>query len=196
MSIVLRRCAPARVLLCALLVFLSGGAGLAAAASSCGGDMPAIQLRIVAAGIAPDIDRTTVIRVYDDGCTQVHRPAYRRDAGEYRLDLDKSALDTLRSRVDRPALRSFDAKRLRSELAAADKKTVETGSALHSEPDADYYELRWVSAGKVASAGWAGLPAAAARHENATLKQMAEAVQAIESLAARSGAVRIEGGTP
>ena len=196
MSIVPRRHAPARVSLCALLVFLSGGADAGLAASPCAGGLPALELRIVAAGIAPDIDRTTVVRVYDDGCAQVHRPAYRRDAGEYRVDLDAAALAALRSRVDRPALRDFDAKRLRGELAAADRKTAAAGSPVQSEPDADYYELRWLGAGKSASAGWAGLPAAALRYDNATLKQMAEAARALEALAGSSRAVRIEGGTP
>lgn len=196
MSIVQRRRAPARVLLCAPLLFLACGAGPVAAASPCAGGTPAIELRIVASGIAPDLDRTTVIQVHDDGCAQVHRPAYRRDAGEYRLDLDLAALGALRGRVDRPALRNFDAKRVRSELAAADKKAAEAGAVVQSEPDGDYYELRWFSAGKTASAGWAGLPAAAARYDNATLKQMADAAQALEALAGRSGAVRIDGGTP
>ena len=88
-------------------------------------------MRIVAVGIAPDADRTTVVSVYADGCAQVHRPGYRRDAGDYRLDLDTSALDALRKRVERPALRSFDAKRLRSELAVADRKKADAGEVLH-----------------------------------------------------------------
>jgi hypothetical protein len=197
MSVGMRRCLPVRVVLCALLVFLFGGAGLAVAASPCTGNGPAIELRIVAGGIAPDIDRTTLVSVYDDGCTWVHRPSYRRDAGEYRVDLDTAALDALQRRVDQPALRGFDAKRLSRELAAADRKKADGSASRQSEPDGDYYELRWHSAGKAASAGWTALPAAAAQYaDNETLQQMAAAVRALEALASRSDAKRIGGGTP
>lgn len=197
MSVGVCRCLPVRVVLCALLVFLSSRTGLAVAASPCTGGGPAIELRIVAGGIAPDLDRTTSVSVYDDGCTRVHRPGYRRDAGDYRLDLDKAALDALRRRVDQPALRGFDAKRLSDALAAAERRKAGAGSTRQSEPDGDYYELRWHSAGKAASAGWAALPAAAAQYaDNETLQQMAAAVRALEALAGRSDATRIDGGTP
>lgn len=196
MSIVLRRFSPVRVLLC-VLAGLCAGSGDAAAAAPCPGAAPAVELRIVAGGIAPELDRTTVVEVHDDGCVQVHRPGYRRDAGEYRLDLDPAALANLRSRVEHPAVRAFDAKRLGNELAAADRKRTDAGATHLSEPDADYYELRWLSAGKAASAGWPGLPAVAANHaDNATLKHLATAAQALEALAGRSDAQRIDGGTP
>lgn len=194
MSVGVCRYLPVRVVLCALLVFLSSGAG---AASPCTGGTPAMELRIVAGGISPDFDRTTLVSVYDDGCAQVHRPSYRRDAGEYRVDLDRAALDALRRRVDQPALQGFDAKRLSGELAASDRKKADGKASRHIEPDGDYYELRWQSGGKAATAGWTALPTVAAQYaDNKTLQQMAAAVRALEALASRSDAKRIAGGTP
>jgi hypothetical protein len=188
--------APRQCLRAALMffVFLSGAAS---AASPCAaGTEPDMELRVVAAGIAPDADRTTVVRVYDDGCAQVHRPAYRRDAGEFRVDLDKAALAALRTSVDRSALRSFDAKRLGAELAAS-QKNADGVTQRYIEADADRYEIRWLNAGKRASVAWDGVPAYAEQFpDNSTLQQMLGAVKALQALADRADAGRIEGGTP
>jgi hypothetical protein len=176
------------------------GLSVAQAAAPCaGGDGPVMELRVVAAALAPETDRSLVVSVFDDGCVQLHRPAYRRDAGDYRLDLDATALAALRSRVDQPVLRSFDARRVQAELAAAQRKrmTEDGREQRYSELDADRYEIRWRSGSKRSAAAWAGLPAYADSYpENQTLKTFHNAAKALQALAERSDAQRIAGDRP
>lgn len=182
------------------LLLCLGGPSLVQAASPCaGGAAPALELRVVAAALAPDSDRSLTVRVFDDGCAQVHRPAYRRDAGEFRLDLEPAALEALRLEVDQPALRSFDAKRVHEELAAARRKRdAADGRALRSsELDADLYEIRWRSGSKRSTAAWTGLPDPAdAAAGTASLQAFRSAVTALQALAERSDAVRVDGAQP
>jgi hypothetical protein len=83
-----------------LLSWVVGISAANAAPPCAGGGEPAMELRITATALAPETDRTLVVSVFDDGCVRVHRPAYRRDADEFRLDLDTAALT------------AFDAKRV------------------------------------------------------------------------------------
>jgi hypothetical protein len=190
------------------------GASTASAAPPCaGGEGPATELRVVAAALAPETDRSLVVSVFDDGCVQVHRPAYRRDAGDFRVDLDAAALDALRSRVDQSALRAFDAKRVQADIAAAQRKphphpilplkeraslaTDDSREQRYSELDADRYEIIWRSGSKRGAAAWPGLPAYAARYtDNASLQAFSSAASALLALAERSDARRIDGGRP
>ncbi|HVJ62416.1 MAG TPA: hypothetical protein VM555_06855 [Tahibacter sp.] len=183
-----------------LWLFCLCAPGAAIAAPPCAaGDTPAIELRVVAAAIAPDADRTTVVRVFDDGCVHVHRPAYRRDAGEFRVDLEPAALGALRRQVDQSALRTFDAKRIRADLAATQGKraTPEGAAQRYIELDADQYELAWRSDGKRAAAAWPGLPAyAEAYPDNVPLQAFHNAAAALQALADRGDAAAIDGGRP
>lgn len=192
--------APSRPLRAGLWLFCLCGLGSATAAPPCAsGDAPAIELRIVAAAIAPDADRTTVVRVFDDGCVHVHRPAYRRDAGEFRVDLEPAALGALRRQLDQSALRAFDAKRVRADLAATQSKraTPEGAAQRYTELDADQYELAWRSDGKRAAAAWPGLPAyAKAYPDNAPLQAFHNAAKALQALIERDDAARIDGVRP
>lgn len=195
MWIALRRCLRA-----GLSLFCVCGSGTAIAAAPCAaGDAPAIELRIVAAALAPDSDRSTVVRVFDDGCVQVHRPAYRRDAGEYRVDLDAASLTALHRQIDQPALRDFDAKRVRADLAANERKRADAdgGAQRYTELDADHYEIQWRNSGKRAAAAWPGLPAYAANYpDNPALQVFHNAANALQALAERGDARRVDGGRP
>lgn len=160
---------------------------------------PALELRVVAAALAPELDRSLVVGVFDDGCVQVHRPAYRRDAGEFRLDLAPDALATLKRTVAQPALQSFDAQRVRADIAAAQSKlaTAEGKPQRFSELDADRYEIRWRDGAKRGAAVWNGLPGEAkAFADNAALQAFASAATALRVLAERSDAQRIDGDRP
>lgn len=175
------------------------GASVARAAAPCGGGDAAIELRVVATALAPEADRTLTLRVFDDGCAQVHRPAYRRDAGDYRLDLDAAALTALRHRVDQPALQGFDAKRVQTDIATAQRqRTRADGQAQrHSELDGDRYEIHWRSGSKRSAVAWTGLPGhARAYPDNAALKAFHGAAIALQALAENSDALRIAGGRP
>lgn len=195
MSVKRVRCLGAGLLLSYLV-----GAGAANAAPACAApEGPALELRIVAAALAPDMDRSLLVHVFDDGCVQLHRPAYRRDAGDFRLELAPAALDSLRRQIDQPALRSFDAKRVQADITAAQRKaTTSDGRAQrYSELDGDLYELRWRNGAKRGSAAWSGLPGQAeAWPDNKALQAFHAAASALQALAERSDAVRIDGGRP
>ncbi|TDR42070.1 hypothetical protein DFR29_109126 [Tahibacter aquaticus] len=189
-----------RCLVAGLLLSYLGGALAANAAPTCGaGDGPAMELRVLAAALAADSDRSLVVSVFDDGCVQLHRPAYRRDAGDFRLQLAPAALDTLRRTVDHPALRTFDAKRVKADIAAAQRKYVgaDGRAERYSELDADRYEIHWRSAGKRGVAAWTGLPGPAQTYsDNESLQAFHKAASALQALAERSDAVRLDGGRP
>lgn len=176
------------------------GACLAQAAVPCAATAePAMELRVVATALAPELDRSLVVAVFDDGCVRVHRPAYRRDAGDFRLDLAPAALETLKRATGQPALQTFDTKRIRADLVAAQsKRTTGQGQPQRdSEPDADRYELRWRDGAKRGSAAWNGLPyAAKTAPDNAALQAFAAAASALQALSERSDAQRIAGGRP
>lgn len=177
-----------------------GGVPAAHAAPPCiSGDAPALELRVTAAALAPDSDRSLTVRVFDGGCVQVHRPAYRRDAGDFRLDLQPAALEALRLEVDQPALRAFDAKRVQKELAAAQRKrnAGEGRELRYGELDADTYEIHWRSGSKRSAAVWNGLPdRTGAAADQASLQAFRSAATALQALAERGDAVRIDGGRP
>jgi hypothetical protein len=195
MSVKRGRCLGAGLVACCLF-----GAFAASAAPPCaGGEEPAMELRIVAAALAPETDRSLVVSVFDDGCVQVHRPAYRRDAGDFRVDLDAATLAALRGRIDQPALRSFDAKRVQAELVQTQRKrSAEDGrEQRHGELDADRYEIAWRSGSKRGAVAWAGLPAYAAHYpDNVSLRVFHNAATALRALAERSDARRIDGVRP
>lgn len=184
----------------ALLLSCLGGTAAAGTAQPCAAaDVPALELRIVAAGLAPDMDRSLVIQVFEDGCVQLHRPAYRRDAGDFRLDLDTATLDSLRRKLEQPALHSFDAARVQADIAAAQRKRsdAEGRAQRYSEPDGDVYAMRWRSGTKRSAAAWAALPGQAQTYpDNAALQAFHAAASAVQALAERSDAVRIAGGRP
>jgi hypothetical protein len=174
-------------------------ANAAMAATPCSGQAPVVELAIVATALAPDSDRTLAVRVFGDGCAHVHKPAFRRDAGDYRVDLDAAALETLRGDINAPALRNFDAKRLRAELTATERKRLAADSAAprYSDVDADHYALRWNSGTKSTSATWPGVPESAKRHpEQAALQALHRVTSVLQALAERGDAQRIAGAQP
>lgn len=182
--------------------FLYGLCGVLATANAappCAGDAPAMELRIVAAALAPDTDRNLVARVFDDGCVQVHRPAFRRDAADFRVDLDATALQALRGRVDQPALHSFDAKRVQAELVQAQRQraTQDGRERRDSELDADRYEIVLYSGSKRSAVAWAGVPASAGCYPDDVSRQaFHNAATALQQLAERGNARAVDGGRP
>lgn len=174
-------------------------ANAAMAAPPCSGQVPVVELTIVATALAPDSDRNTTVRVFDDGCALVHKPAHRRDAGDYRIDLDAAALAALRHDVAAPALQAFDARRLRTELVAAERKRLASeGTAPHYiDVDADHYALRWSSAAKTFSAAWPGVPESAQQHpEQAALQALHRVASTLQAIAEHRDAQRIAGAQP
>lgn len=195
MSVKRDRCRVAGVLLAGVCAVSATHAATPCAAAQ----EPALELRVVAAALAPELDRSLVVGVFDDGCVQVHRPAYRRDAGEFRLDLAPEALAALKRTVAQPALRAFDAQRVRADIAAAQSKraSAEGKPQRFSELDADRYEIRWRDGAKRGGAAWNGLPGEAkAVADNAALQAFANAAMALQLLAERADAQRIEGERP
>lgn len=182
-----------------LLSSLDAVSAAHAAAPCAAGEGPVLELRVVATALANDSDRSLIVRVFDDGCVQVHRPAYRRDAGEFRLDLAPDALDTLKRQVEQPALQNFDAKRVRAEIATAQgKRMTEQGQPQRfSELDGDTHEIHWRSGSKRGSVAWTGLQEQAQLFaDNTSLQAFQRAATALQALAERGDAVRIAGGQP
>jgi hypothetical protein len=182
-----------------LLSYGGSAANAAAACADADADAAALELRIVTTALASNSDRSLIVSVHDDGCVQLHRPAFRRDGGDYRLTLEPAALETLHRTTSQPALRNFDAAKVRADISAAQRKRDAGSERLerYSEPDADHYEIRWRDAGKRGTAAWTGLPGAAKAHpDNAALRAFGAAVQALQALDARSDAVRIDGVQP
>ena len=87
-----------RCLLCALA--LCTATGVMAKSLPCApGVTPWLSLTITAGTVIAVSDRIISVRVHDNGCVELHRPAFYRRAGDYRLQLSKPELAALRGTV-------------------------------------------------------------------------------------------------
>jgi hypothetical protein len=182
--------------------FLACAPALAHAVGACASDAPAwLTLTITAGALAAGADRTTVVHVHADGCAEVHRPAYLRDAGDFRVVLDAKDTAALRARIDSAGLRHFDAPQVRAKLGSVQKERAQQhasgGSEYFTVSDADRYDFEWADAKSRGSVTWAGLPAyAEAYPEINALQDLNGVASALQAIARRTDAVRVPGATP
>ncbi len=168
---------------------------------------PWLTLRISAGAMSSAADRTTIVRIHSDGCTDLHRPKFLRASGDYRLGLRADEIAALRTQVANDALRGFDERQVR---AAIDAKQHPQGAAqaalkpqFAGQPqrlavmDGDSYELSWNDAGVARSARWVGLSGYAQAYPDVAALQAFDKVAAsLQALATRSDAVQISAGAP
>jgi len=162
---------------------------------------PWLTLKITAGALSPEADRTTVVRIHADGCADVHRPAYLREAGDFRVALAANEVAALRTKIDTAGLRHFDAPQVRAKLGSLQKEHAEqrkvSGSEYFTVSDADSYEMEWADAKSRGSVVWAGLPSYAEAYPEVTaLRDLNRMAEALQTVAQRSDAVRVQGATP
>lgn len=171
-------------------------------AAACTSDAPVwLSLTVTAGALAPDTDRDTVVRIRSDGCVELHRPAYLRESGDYRIALAADELKQLREQIESSGLRRFDAPQVREKLSTLQKsRGAERKSAaaeIFSVLDADRYQLHWQDATSQGSASWHGLPEyAKAYPEVAELQGLSGMAEALQAIARRSDAQRLDGARP
>lgn len=164
----------------------------AGAGAPCSIDAPVtLTLTITAGALPAGTDRDTVVRVHADGCAQVHRPAYLRNAGDYRIALAADELRQLSERVERGGLQRFDASQVRAQLSVLQKSSgaqrKSAGDEIFTVLDADRYEVRWHDATSPGSAAWTALPEyAQAFPEVAALQGLNDVAAALQAIALRA----------
>ena len=145
-------------------------------------------------------DRIISVRVHDIGCADIHRPAFYRDAGNYRLLLQPEETVALRVELDAKQLAKFDSGKVQSKLAAAQAQggKSQTGAAENfTVLDADYYQIELRAGEKRMAAAWPGVHDYAEFYpEVVELKQLSTMVLAVQALLEREDAVRVHGATP
>lgn len=177
-------------------------ASAVAAGVACTSDAPVwLSLTITAGALPPETDRDTVVRIRADGCAELHRPAYLRDAGDFRIALGADELKLLRERVESSGLRRFDGSQAQAKLSTLqEKRGAERKSAraeIFTVLDADRYQLHWQDAISRGSADWNGLPEYAKAYPEVTeLQGLSDMAEALQAIARRSDATRIDGATP
>ena len=194
--------------LASVLFFLLPMPASAATAAPCTpAATPWLTLRITAGAMSPEADRTMIVRVHADGCTELHRPKFLRASGDYRLSLLAAEIAVLRARVSSDVLRGFDERQVR---AAIDTKSHPQGASqvafkpqFAGQPqrlavlDGDRYELSWNDAGVSRSATWIGLPDDAQAYPDVAALQIFDSVSAsLRTLATRSDATKVAAGAP
>jgi hypothetical protein len=179
MSLALNRCLSAAIL-------LGLHAQIFAACTPEGS--PTIALSVTAAQVSV-ADRTLSIRVYDNGCVALHRPAFYRAAGNYRLAITGAEQALLRQTITPERLRQTDATELRLVGRA---RSVGGRLQRFEVADADLYILEVASGGGNVKLAHAGLLAEAEMlPENADLQSLREMAQALLALELRTEAVKV-----
>ena len=188
-----------RCLLCALA--LCTATGVMAKSLPCApGVTPWLSLTITAGTVIAVSDRIISVRVHDNGCVELHRPAFYRRAGDYRLQLSKPELAALRGKNIAEQLRAFDAGKVRVALAKSHAAGAKSDSAAPEDfavLDADHFLLAADESGKRAAAAWPGLHVYAEFYpEVLELKQLSVLVRTVQALLAREDGVRVQGAAP
>lgn len=168
---------------------------------------PWLTLRITAGAMSVAADRTTIVRVHNDGCTELHRPQFLRAPGDYRLSLPATEIAALRAQVASDVLRGFDERRVRAAIDAQPPSQGTSQAALKPQfagqpkrlavMDGDRYELTWNDAGISRSASWVGLSDDAHAYPDIAALQIFDRVSAsLRSLATRSDATKVVASAP
>ncbi len=187
----LRRCAGA-------LLLAAAHAASAHTPPCTPGKNPWLELIVDAGALARGADGRSIVRVHADGCTELRRAPYLRNAGDFRVQLSPADMAQLRVRATAKALQTFDAATLRGELAdtKADPATAPSG-AQWQVLDADRYQLTWHNGAKRRGDSWLGLHAQAQTHPDmAALQALSALALALQDVAARDDAARVAGATP
>jgi hypothetical protein len=189
----------ATLVLCGLLLTVMG-AGVNAAEPCAISGKPWLSLTITP-GLAVTVsDRIISVRVHDNGCAEIHRPAFYRDAGDYRLLLQPAETVALRAKVDAKQLAAFDAGSVQSKLAAAQAlggKSHTAAAENFSVLDADYYQIEIHAGEKRSAVAWPGVHDYAEFYpEIVELKQLSTMVLAVQALLEREDALRVQGAIP
>jgi hypothetical protein len=162
------------------------------------GATPWLELVVDAGALAHGADGRSIVRVHADGCTELRRAPYLRNAGDFRVQLSPGDMAQLRRHVAAKALQAFDAVKLRGELAdaKAGPATAPPG-AQWQVLDADRYQLTWHDGAKRRGDSWLGLHAQAQTHPDvAALQALSALALALQDVAARDDAARVAGATP
>ena len=134
-------------------------------------------------------DRSLLVQVYEGGCVALHRPAFYRAAGDYRLAITGAEQAVLRQTITAERLRQIDTTALR--LAA---RAQSTGGRLQrfEVVDPDLYVLEvGADAGTVKLAHAGLLAQAEALPDNPDLQSLRGMVQALLALELRTDAVKV-----
>jgi hypothetical protein len=197
------RCLAANILFLALSV----PAGAAAPAPCAKDATPWLTLRITAGAMSPESDRTTIVRIHTDGCTELHRPPFLRASGDYRLDLHADEVAALHTQVASDELRGFDERLVHAAIDGRQHPQGAPQAALKpqfaSQPqrfavmDGDRYELSWNDAGAAHSARWVGLSGYAQAYPDVAALQAFDKITAsLRALTTRSDVVQIAADVP
>lgn len=185
--------------LCAGVLLLAAAHAAPAQTPTCTpGAAPWLELVVDSGALAHGADGRSIVRVHSDGCTELRRAPYLRNAGDFRVQLSPEDMTQLRLRATAKALQAFDAAKLRGELAdaKAGPATVPPG-AQWQVLDADRYQLTWHDGAKRRGDSWLGLHAQAQTHPDvATLQALSALALALQDVAARDDAARVAGATP
>ncbi len=196
---------PARIGTALMLLLVVSGvlpvSAWAADATACtASEKPWLSLRIATGTAIAVADRDVLVLVYNDGCVALHRPAFYRLAGDFRLDLSTDELASLRAQVDSKQLRAFDAAKVRAALSQSQRSGAKSASGNPEDfavLDADHYALELQVGGKTLRAAWSGLHSYAEYYpEVLELKQLSVLVRTVQALLAREDGVRVQGAAP
>jgi hypothetical protein len=157
--------------------------------AACTPEGPPMMALSVSAAQVSVADRILSIRVYDNGCVALHRPAFYRAAGNYRLAITGAEQAQLRQTITPERLRQIDM----TELRLAGRARSSGGRLQRFEVvDADLYVLEVGSDAGMVKLAHAGLLAEAeALPENADLQSLRVMVQALLVLELRADAVKV-----
>jgi hypothetical protein len=187
------------------LLLVTAGVGVNAAEPCAISAKPWLSLTITPGLAVTASDRIISVRVHDNGCAEIHRPSFYRDAGDHRLLLQPAEIDMLRAGIDAKQLAAFDSGRVQRKLAAAQASggKSQTGAAENfTVLDADYYQIELHTGElhvgkKSAAAAWPGVHDYAEFYpEIVELKQLSTMVLAVQALLEREDALRVQGAIP
>lgn len=159
---------------------------------------PWLELVVDAGALARGVDGRSIVRVHADGCTELRRAPYLRNAGDFRVQLSPDDMAQLRLRTGAKALQTFDPSGLRKELAATDSDPATSPPGAQWQVlDADRYQLTWHDGAKRRSDIWLGLHAQAQTYPDfAALQALSALALALQDVAARDDVARVTGATP
>ena len=149
---------------------------------------PTLALSVTAAQVSV-VDRTLTVQVYDNGCVLLHRPAFYRAAGDFRIALTATELTGLRQVITPERVRQIDRAAL---TASANARSSAARVEVFQVQDADLYVLEaGVGADAIKQSAFGVLVGAEVQPDNADLAAMSAMVQALLALETRVDAVKV-----